>query len=352
MSSASDGGADDRKTITRSLNEGLHPSNMPTDRLRQYLPGDVDDDDAARVHNPHEWAPRERSWRERLLPQSTASKIAAAAVSVFVLGLAIYFWPIIGPFFQSPITLILAGLITSYILVWLHGNQAGMRRYIDLDKWIRVEGDDAEVVPVERLDDDHEDSLPLFRTIDRLSFGGFDRSYLSRRDLPYQPSKLKRYPGDDGFEPVVDAGNHWTYTVETDTLGTFHVTDTDGLSWARGMDAADRHASNPSKLDADQWDRADRLISELFSEIQHLRDQHEMMREHIETTTDLRDELHVPEIENTVRLLKELSDVHDPDRRRRSDSSSPSLPMSAQFPPAIDRRSGSGSGSSGTGDSE
>lgn len=341
MSSVDD--TDSRRTLTRRLNEGLNPENMPTDRLRQYIPGDVDDESAGRVHNPHEWSDPERTWRERLFPQTTAKQILATAAAVCILGIAFYAWPIVGPVFQSPTILVLAALVASYLVVWLHGNQAGMRRYKKLDKWVRVKGDDAEVAAVERLDDDTDDDLPLFKTIDRLSYGGFNKAYLARRQLPFKTSRLKRYPDDDGMEPVTDAGNPWTYSVETDTLGTFHVTDTAGLAWARGMDSAERYCRPPEKLDQEQWDRSARLIDELQRQIRNLRDELEMVREHVESTTDLRDELRIPEIEGTVRLMQELQDATDrgyaPRRRERTEDSTP---IAAPLPQSYHHRDDGG----------
>ena len=323
---------DDRKTVTRSLNEGLHWSNLPTDEMRQYLPGDVEDEDAARVQNPHEWSDPDRTIRERILPSTTPAWIATAAIAVIVLGLGLYIYPLVGPAFQNLYVIAGAVLLAAFIGVWLHGTHHGMSRYKRIDKWVRFEGDRATVVPVHRIDDDTEDSLPLFEPIKRLSLGGFNTQPVKLRDLPYKPSKLKRYPGDDGDDPVRDAGNEWTYQVETDTLGTFHVTDTDGLAWARGMDGAERHATAPAKLDQDKWEDSARLINELQREIQSLRDELEMVREHVETTTDLRDELQVPEIERTVHLMQELSDVTDRDRRRTSQQPTDAMPINAPMP--------------------
>jgi len=321
----------DEKTLTSALNQGLHPSNA-SERLRQYIPGDVDDDDADRVHNPHEWAEPERTWRERLIPQTTAKQILAAAGIAFAIGMILYLWPIIGPFFQSPTAIVLGAAIASYLLVWLHGNQQGMNRYRDLDKWVRVEGDGAKVAPVERIDEEADDGLPLFRTIKRLSYGGFNREYLRRRDLPYDTSELKDYPGDDGLEPVRDAGNAWTYTIETDNLGRFHVTDTSKLAFARGMKGAERFARPPEKLDQEKWREAERLIGELMHEIQSLRDDVEMLREHADRKGDLRDEMQVPQIEQTVRLMQELSDITDATRRRRRDRNEDQMPIAAAMP--------------------
>lgn len=329
---------DDAKTVTGSLNRGLHPENMPTDKLRQYIPGDVDDEDARRIHNPHEWADPERTWKERLVPETVAKKILLAAVGVFALAFLVYLYPIVGAFFQSPLVLGLGFLLGSYLVVWLHGNQAGIQRYKDLEKWVRLRGDGAKVAAVERLDEESDDSLPLFRTITRLSYGGFNATTLKRRDLPYDTSTLKRYPDDDGLSDVTDAGNAWTYTVDTDTLGTFHVTDTAGLKLAKGMDGAQRHAAPPEKLDQDKWDDAARLINELQRRIQHLDDELDMALEHAEGASDLRDELQIPQLEAAIHNLERVADIGQPyarSRDRRSRSDEDRVPVEAPVRPSL-----------------
>lgn len=327
-------GSDDKTPLTTSLNRGLNPLNMP-DYYRQYRSEDPDNDGPGEIHNPHEWSDPERSWRDRIVPDTTAKKIGVTAIGVIVLGLGIYLYPIIRPLFQSPAVIALAVLGATYLLVWLHGNQAGMERYRDLEKWVRLEGDNATVVPVERIDDDHEDGLPLFQPIKRLSYGGFDVAKLPRRDLPFETSKLKRYPDDDGTDPVTDAANHFTHETESDALGRFYVTDTGGLEWADGMDGAERYATNPNKLDEQQWHKAERLISELETELRNLRDDFKMLKEHDQRATNLRQELQVPEIQTVMTLIDEFNDAMDPRHRtsRRDGHEEKQTPIAAPVTP-------------------
>lgn len=329
---------DQQKTVTGSINRGLHPENMPTDRLRQYMPGDVDDDDAKRAHNPHEWADPDRTWRERLIPQTTAKKVLAAAFGVLALGAIVYLWPVVGAFFNSPIALGVAALVASYLVVWLHGNQSGMNRYKNLEKWVRFEGDKAEVAAVERVDEENDDGLPLFQPIKRLSYGGFNKTNLKRRDLPYKPSKLKRYPDDDGTADATDAANWWTYKADTETLGTFYVTDTSGLGWAKGMDAAERYAKPPEKLDQDKWDEAARLINELQKRIQHLNDDLDMALEHAEGASDLRDELQLPQLEAAIQNLERVAEIGQPyskNRQHSTQTTEDQVPVQAPVRPSM-----------------
>lgn len=329
---------DDPKTVTGSINRGLHPENMPTDKLRQYMPGDLDAEDAQQVHNPHEWDDPERSWKERLIPSTVARQILAAAIGVLLLGLLLHFYPLVGAFFGSLFTLGGAALLASHLIVWLHGNQRGMDRYKDLDKWVRFEGDDADVAAVERLDEENDDGVPLFNAIKRLSYGGFNKTLLPRRDLPYDTSTLKRYPDDDGLEPVTDAGNAWTYKADTDTLGTFYVTDTAGLDWAKGMDGAERYATPPEKLDQEKWDEAARLINELQKRIQHLNDDLDMALEHAEGASDLRDELQLPQLEAAIQNLERVAEIGQPyqgSRGQRSQQTEDQVPVQAPVRPSM-----------------
>lgn len=313
---------DDRPGLTSTLNRGLNPMNIP-DYYRSYRSGDPDQDGPDEFHNPHEWSEPDTTWRERLVPSTTAKKIGAAAVGIFALGMLIYLYPIVRPLFQSPSAIFLAVLVAAFLLVWLHGNQRGMERYRDLEKWVRLEGDSAKIAAVERVDDETEDGVPLFEPIKRLSYGGFNVTPLQRRDLPYETSKLKQYPTDDGTEPVTDAANKFTHEVETDTLGKFYVTDTAGLEWADGMIGAERYATNPHKLDQEQWHKAERLITELETELRNLRDDFKMLQEHDKRATNLRQELQVPEIQTVLTLIEQFNDSMDPRHRSRSKTSEP-----------------------------
>lgn len=330
----------DKRTLTGSLNRGLNPFNIP-DYYRQYRSDDPDQDGPGDFHNPHEWEEPDRSRRDRFTPDTTGQWLILASIGLFALGLALYFRPIISSLFRSPIVLGLFTLASVFLLVYLKGRQDGVKAWTNLDKWVRYTGDDLEVAAVERVDADHDNGYPLFETIKRLSFGGFNKTKLQRRDLPFKPGKLKRYPTDAGDDPARDAGNAFTFEAETDTVGKVYFTHCDRLKWADGMEGAQRWASNPKTLDEDAVSEANRLINELSHKVESLTDTIEMVREDNESKSNMRQELYIPQLEQTLSLLSEIQEASDPERnRQRQRNPEGSVPQSATLPPSVRHHAG------------
>lgn len=294
------------RTLTGSLNRGLNPLNLP-DYLRSYRSDDPDQPDAGEIRDPHQWDDPEQTRRERFTPDSTARWILLISLGIISIGLVWYFYPILSPAYQSPYALGGFVAIGVALLIYTKGREDGMDAYRELDKWVDYDGNRIEVRPGEHTG--WAGTWALFETIRRVTYGGFNKRKLRKRDLPYDAEKLKKNDRDTGEDPAVDALNPTVKTAECDHLGKFLFTHSNGLDYCDGMASADRETTLPRTLDEDDFDEFLRLVNELQHQVQKLEDDKEMLRDRNDDVTNLRDELNSPQIEQTLTLLQQMQSL-------------------------------------------
>lgn len=289
---------------------GLNPLNW-VDRYAQYQYKDPDAPDARDVHNPHEWENLDPSWRERLLPDTVAGWLAALMVTLILGGLALYLVPIFAPTFHNPIFLGLC-IFAAYsggLVLW--GRKSGFRAYKNLVKSIIYYGDDIEVRAGQ--DNGTNGRSKLFIPYTDLGFAGLSKRPLKKRDLPYDASKLRSNPGDTGEEPAVDRLNQTTRTVETQ-LGQFHVTWAEDLDYDTFGGESDRYTLRPQRIDEDVVQDMNELIESLETSIGTLRQQKSMLEERAGELRDTRTEALIPELEQTLTLMKQMYELQPDDQ--------------------------------------
>ena len=293
---------------------GLNPLNW-VDRYAQYQYKDPDAPDAREVQNPHEWENPDPSWRERLLPDTIAGWLAAGMVALIVGGLALYLIPIFAPTFHNPVFLAFCIFTVYSVGLELHGRMKGFRAYQNLVKSIIYYGDDIEVRAGE--DAGTNGRSKLFIPYTTLGFAGLSKRPLKKRDLPYDASKLRSNPGDTGEEPVVDRLNQTTRTVDTETLGRIHVTWADGMEYDTFGRESDRYTSRPRRIDEDVVKDMNELIESLETSITTLRQQKSMLEERAGELRDTRTEALIPELEQTLTLMKQMYELQPDDQGQR-----------------------------------
>lgn len=308
---------DERTPLTESANRAFNPMNWP-DYYRQYRPEDPDDPDAGEIRDPDGWDDPDPPRRERYTPNTTAQWILVIAGGLIGLGLLAYLYPVFAPAYRSPIALAVFIALAYTAVVYLKGREDGMDAYRSLDKWVNYDGNGIEVRPGEHVG--ASGPWKLFEVIRNVSYGGFTKRKLQKRDLPYNATKLRTDQNDTGEEPARDALNPTTEIADCSHLGTFLFTHSNGLDYADGMAGAHRETTHPRTLDEDAFDEFLRLINELEHEVATLEDDVEMLRDHVDSTSNLRDELQTPQLEETVRLMQELKQLARRQPQRADDS--------------------------------
>lgn len=296
---------------------GLNPLNW-IDRLAQYRYQDPDAPSAREVHDPHQWEDPDPSIRERLTPDTLAGWIAIGMVALVVGGLMLYLVPIFAPTFGSPWFLGLC-LFTAYsagLVLW--GRKTGFAAYRRLVKSVVYYGDDIDVRAGEDAGTDGRSQL--FVPYVNLGFAGLSKRALQKRDLPYGAAQLRSNLGDDGTSKVVDRLNQTTRTVDSEALGRFHVTWAEDLEYDAFGRASDRYTTRPRRIDENVVQDMNTLIESLESSITTLRQQKSMLEQRGEELRDTRKEALIPELEQTIAMMKQMYELQpDQDDRRRSE---------------------------------
>lgn len=316
---------------------GLNPLNW-VDRLAQYRYQDPDAPSARDVHDPHVWDDPDPSLRERLTPDTIAGWFIGAIVTLVFGGLAFYLIPIFAPTFRNPWFLALCLFAAYTIGIWMHGRISGYRTYQRLVKSILYLGNEIDVRAGEDAGTDGRSKL--FTPYRSLKWGGLVKRALKKRDLPYSAEKLRSNMGkkdEIGEEPVVDRLNQTTLTAETETLGTFHVTWADDLEYDTFGVASDRYTTRPSRLDEDVADDMNQLIESLESAITTLRQQKAMLEERGADLRMTRSETQLPELQQTVELMKEMYELQ-PDRAQRRETPDPTLNGNHRSRPSVSQQ--------------
>jgi len=295
---------------------GLNPLNWVLDRSAQYRHKDPDEPPARQVHDPHEWDDPDPSLRQRLTPDTIAGWLAIGMVALVVGGLSLYLFPIFAPTFQNPLFLALAIFIAYSAGLVLYGRKWGFNAYRRLVKSIVYYGEDIDVRA--GRDAGTDGRSVLFIPYRNLGYAGLSSRELQKRDLPYDASKLRSNLGDDGTDTVIDRLNQTTRTVDTETLGRFHVTWAEDMEFDEFGRESDRYTTRPRRMDQDVARDMNELIESLETSIGTLRQKVSMLEERAGELRQTRQEAVIPELQQTITLMKELmEDVHPDDGRRR-----------------------------------
>lgn len=285
-------------------------------QTQKYATEDPDAPGARDVQNAHEWDDPDRSWADRLTPNSVAQWLIVTAATLALGGLAFYLFPLLSPLFRNPIFIGVSLFIAYSIGLWLHGRESGIREYIDLDKSVIYYGSDVDV-RLGRVAGE-EGNETLFEPLRRLGFGGFAKGWLQRRDLPYEVSKLRNKGHDAGKQPVRDRLNMTTQMADTENFGTVLVTHAAGMEYDPFGTASDRYTELPATMDEDVAEDARLAIEQLEALINQLEKQVDVLKQSNEDLSDLRDAQTIPQLEQTLQMMSVVSQMMD---RRRQDES-------------------------------
>jgi hypothetical protein len=292
-----------------NLGGGLNPLNWPT-RLSQYRTKDPNADGAREVSDPHKWENPDPSRKERLTPNTTAGWLFGAVVFFVVGGLTLYLMPIFGPAFRNEMILGGVGVVSFLILYYLWARHQGFRAAMRVDKSIVYYGDEADVRVGEHQGTDGKSHL--FTEWTDISYGGFNPRPLKRRDLPYDPARLRATTGrkdEVGEEPVVDRLNRSTVEVDTETVGKVLVTHADGMQWDEFGQESDRYTTRPATIDEDVARQMTQLIESLERSITSLNQQITMLEERVDDIRDTKQAAITDELRGALNLMESMADL-------------------------------------------
>lgn len=298
---------------------GLNPLNWPG-HIQQYRTADPDSDDgdgsARDVQDPEVWDDPDPSLRQRLTPDTTAQWLVLLAVGIPMLGFGAHMYPVFGPAFRNPLTIILSILIGAFLGVYLKGRQDGMDAYKELVKSIVYYGNEADVRAGEVAGEAGRETL--FTAFANVSYGGFSVRKLLKRDLPYDAHKLRSNSRQDdaGEEPVKDRLNATTVEVETETLGKFLITHAEDIKHDEQGRDSDRYTTLPTEMDEDVAKNMNELIDRFQHQIKTLRQQKDMLKRSNEDIRDLREAELIPEIEKSVQLMEKMMGIASQQRHQ------------------------------------
>lgn len=288
---------------------GLNPLNWPG-RLAQYRHHDPEHPDARDVQDPHEWDDSDPGIVERLTPNTVAQWLATGMVSLVVGGLLLYLVPIFGTAFRNPLFLAVC-LFTAYSVgLVMYGRKTGLEWFKKVDKSINYYGDEADVRLGSYVGTDG--SSHLFSPLRSVSFAGLGKRFLLKRDLPYNASKLRSNSNDPGEEPVIDRLNETTVECQTETFGRVFISHGSGMDYDEFGMESDRYVKRPETVDEDVVGDMNDLIESLEASISTLRSQKSMLEERSSDLRDTREEVIVPELEQSIVLLERMTDLAQP----------------------------------------
>lgn len=302
---------------------GLNPLNW-VDRYAQYRYKDPEAPGARHINDPHEWDDPDPSLKERLLPSTMAGWLAAAMVTLVAGGLGLYLIPIFAPTFQNPwfLGLCIFAAYSTGLVMW--GRKTGFAAYQRLVKSIVYYGDEIDVRAGRDAGTDGRSKL--FIPYRNMGLAGLSPRPLQKRDLPHDATKLRSNHGDAGTDPAVDRLNQTTRTVDTDTLGRFHVTWAESLEYDTYGTESDRYTARPKRMDEDVARDMNELIESLETAVSTLRQQKSMLEERSNQLRNTREEAVIPELEQTIDIMRQMYEFQ-PNQRQR-DRATPDAPIS------------------------
>jgi len=286
--------------------------------LRKHRPESPDDPGADAVQDPHSWDDPETGGLRSRTPDTLVGWLGSIALGLIAAGLLAYLFPVFWPVLTDPLV-IAGGVATAYTVgVWLHGRGSGWRAARDMVKSVIYTGDDVIARAGEQPDEvegttDREHFVP-FRSV---RYGGFRPRPLRKRDLPYDPRKLRSNgPDVEGDDPVVDRLNATTRKIETETLGTVLLTHAAGLDYDPHARHADRYAPLPTTIDEGAVEDLHGLITALRTELTQQQRRLELLQESNRSLRDLKTAQELPDMERAVQLVERMGDAV-PDRDDR-----------------------------------
>ena len=304
-------------------NRGLSPLDISLQDLKRYRPRRSDEDDADRIHDPHSWDDPDPGTLERMTPDSVIGWIGSIAGLLIIAGLVAYLFPIFWPVMSNPL-LVGGAMIAIYsAVIWIHGRKSGWDAFRRTTKSIIYLGDDlvarAGEQPQELAGDSAREYFVPFRSV---KWGGFKIRRLLKRDLPYDPGRMRaKAPQTSGEDPVVDRLNATTEKIETESLGTILFTHGSRLDYDANAEHADRHIALPHVIDQGAVSDLHEMLTMLEVELRNQQTRIDMLLEANRELRDLKSAHRLPELEQAVDLVDRIGDkVLVGDRRGRSRS--------------------------------
>lgn len=289
---------------------GLNPLDISLRDLKKYRPQSTEDPEAGDVHDPHTWDDPDPGLIERTTPDTVIGWVGSIAGLLIIVALLTYLFPVFWPVMSNPF--VVAGTIFGlYTLgVWLHGRQSGWTAFRDLTKSVIYLGDDLQArvgtQPEEIPGDGSREYFTPFRSV---NFGGFRPRELLKRDLPYDPGRMRgKSPWVSGNDPVVDRLNATTQKVETDNFGTVLFTHGAALDYDPNADHSDRYVTLPETIDQGAVGDLHRMITMLETEISQQQTRLDMLLEALEETSDLRRAQQLPDMERAIEMIDRIGD--------------------------------------------
>jgi len=288
---------------------GLNPLNFPH-KLQQYRTEDANSVDPRNVQDPHKWENPDPSLRARATPSTVAGWMGAAVAVLAIGGLAFYLFPVFAPAFRNEGVLGGVGVVSFLILFHLWSRQKGVQAVGQMDKSIVYYGEEADV----RLGEYQGTTgrSHLFTPYVDLSYGAFNARPLKKRDLPFDPSRLRSSFGRKdkvGKEPVVDRLNRTTAEADTETYGKTLITHAATMEFDTFGRDSDRYTTRPQTIDEDVARRMNELIESLETSIRTLEQQKSMLEERVEGIRDTKQMAVVDELRGALNLMEKMSDL-------------------------------------------
>jgi hypothetical protein len=308
----------------------LNPMNYPS-RLQQYRTKDGDESDARDVHDPHKWDDPDPSLRERITPSTVGGRMGALAVFLMVGGLTFYLFPVFAPAFRNETVLIGVGVVTFLILFHLWSRQQGVEAMKRIDKSIIYFGNQALIRLGEYKGTDGRSDL--FSPYTNLSYGGFNARHLKKRDLDFDPARLRSNMGRRdrvGNGPVVDRLNQSTVEEDTETIGKVLITHAESMEYDGHANESDRFTTRPATIDEDVARQMNEMIQSLETHIRTLEQQKTMLEERVDDIRETRRMAIVDELNGAINLLEKMTDIaaqqRYPHRQRQQTGDSGGVP--------------------------
>ena len=289
---------------------GLNALDFSFRDLKKRRPISNDDPAAADVQDPHRWENPDPGLLSRITPDSTIGWLGSIASLLIIAGLIAYLAPIFWPVIANPVAIGLISLGGYTTAVWLHGRRLGWDAFRRTTKSIVYLGDDVIVRAGEQPDELPGDAArEYFIPYRSVSWGGFRKRALLKRDLPYDPKRLRSTsPHVRGDDPVIDRLNATTQVVETDTLGRVMITHGSTLDYDPSATVADRYVELPEIVDRDTVDDLKQMMTMLQTELKQQQIRLDMLRESNRELRDLKEAQQLPDMEMAIEIIDRVGD--------------------------------------------
>lgn len=316
---------DQSSATTRS--SGLTSLDIPLDDFKKFRPRSPDDPAAGDVHDPHRWSDPDPGLLERLLPSSLVGILGSITLLLIIAGLVAYLFPIFWPVITNPFIVAGVAILVYTTIVWLHGRSSGWEAFRRLTKSVVYLGDDLKArvgeQPEELPGDAAREYFIPFRSV---RWGGFKVRPLLKRDLPYDPARMRgKDPSVDPDDPAVDRLNATTEVIETDTLGRVLVTHGSRLEYDPNAEVADRYVSLPNTVDQETVSNLQEMLMMLETELQQQQARLDLLLEANRELRDLKEAHKLPDMEQAVTMIDRIGHYVNTSRHSENGSSRQTL---------------------------